>query len=161
MSVAIALFTRDLRVNDNPVLHAACHTRLITASFLTKTLYLDWRIGARHFLDLLVDADVANNQLNWQWVAGTGTDTRPNRILNPLRQAKRYDPSGDYVRRYLPELHGIPGPAVHQPWKLDPHHRARLHYPEPIIDLRDGADYFRTARDKTASITRVVPGGEQ
>ncbi|MGH4008914.1 MAG: cryptochrome/photolyase family protein [Pseudonocardiaceae bacterium] len=126
--------------------------RLITASFLTKTLYLDWRIGARHFLDLLVDADVANNQLNWQWVAGTGTDTRPNRILNPLRQAQRYDPSGDYVRRYLPELDDIPGPAVHQPWELDPHHRARLHYPDPIIDLRDGADYFRSAR---------LAGGEQ
>jgi deoxyribodipyrimidine photo-lyase len=59
--------------------------RLIPASFLTKTLYLDWRIGARHFVDLLIDAGVANNQLNWQWVAGTGTDTRPNRVLNPLR----------------------------------------------------------------------------
>ncbi|HSZ31130.1 MAG TPA: deoxyribodipyrimidine photo-lyase [Pseudonocardiaceae bacterium] len=135
--------------------------RLITASFLTKTLYLDWRIGAQHFLDLLVDADVANNQLNWQWVAGTGTDSRPNRILNPLRQAERYDASGDYVRRYLPELQDIPGPAVHQPWKLDPRHRARLDYPDPIIDLRDGADYFRTARDNTSNVARVVPGGEQ
>lgn len=122
--------------------------RLITASFLTKTLYLDWRIGARHFFDLLVDADVANNQLNWQWVAGTGTDTRPNRILNPLRQAQRYDPTGDYVRRYLPELRSIPGPAVHQPWKLDPHHRARLDYPDPIIDLHEGAERFRSARNK-------------
>jgi deoxyribodipyrimidine photo-lyase len=122
--------------------------RLITASFFTKTLYLDWRLGARHFFDLLVDADVANNQLNWQWVAGTGTDTRPNRVLNPLRQAERYDPNGDYVRRYLPELQDIPGPAVHQPWKLDRRHRARLDYPDPIIGLRDGADYFRTFRDK-------------
>jgi deoxyribodipyrimidine photo-lyase len=127
--------------------------RLITASFLTKTLYLDWRIGARHFLDLLVDADLANNQLNWQWVAGTGTDTRPNRVLNPLRQAQRYDPTGDYVRRYLPELRGIPGPAVHQPWTLASPQRANLDYPDPIIDLRDGADYFRSARDKI--------GGEQ
>ncbi|MGH3534424.1 MAG: cryptochrome/photolyase family protein [Pseudonocardiaceae bacterium] len=123
--------------------------RLITASFLTKTLYLDWRCGARHFFELLVDADVANNQLNWQWVAGTGTDTRPNRILNPLRQAQRYDPSGDYVRRYLPELQDVRGPAVHQPWKIDPSRRANLDYPDPIIDLRDGADHFRTARDKT------------
>ena len=122
--------------------------RLTTASFLTKTLYLDWRIGARHFLDLLVDADIANNQLNWQWVAGTGTDTRPNRVLNPLRQAQRYDPDGEYVRRYLPELRGIPGPAVHQPWKLDPHRRARLDYPEPIIDLREGAERFHAARSK-------------
>jgi deoxyribodipyrimidine photo-lyase len=123
--------------------------RLITASFLTKTLYLDWRIGARHFLDLLVDADIANNQLNWQWVAGTGTDTRPNRVLNPLRQAQRYDADGDYVRRYLPELRDIPGAAVHQPWKLDPSRRADLDYPHPIIDLSDGAERFRTARQKS------------
>ncbi|MEO7195675.1 MAG: deoxyribodipyrimidine photo-lyase [Pseudonocardiaceae bacterium] len=135
--------------------------RLITASFLTKTLYLDWRIGARHFLDLLVDADVANNQLNWQWVAGTGTDTRPNRILNPLRQAQRYDPTGDYVRRYLPELQDIPGAAVHQPWKLDAHRRARMDYPDPIIDLRDGADFFRAARGKASTMARIAPGGEQ
>ncbi|MGH3695565.1 MAG: cryptochrome/photolyase family protein [Pseudonocardiaceae bacterium] len=120
--------------------------RLITASFLTKTLYLDWRIGARHFFDLLVDADVANNQLNWQWVAGTGTDSRPNRVLNPLRQAQRYDAGGDYVRRYLPELRDVPGPAVHEPWKLDAHRRACLDYPDPIIDLREGAERFRAAR---------------
>ncbi|MFD9637571.1 cryptochrome/photolyase family protein, partial [Streptomyces violascens] len=63
--------------------------RMLVASFLTKTLYADWRTGARHFLDLLVDGDVANNQLNWQWVAGTGTDTRPNRLLNPVVQGKR------------------------------------------------------------------------
>ncbi len=123
--------------------------RLITASFLTKTLYLDWRIGARHFFDLLVDADVANNQLNWQWIAGTGTDTRPNRVLNPLRQAQRYDPTGDYVRRYLPELRDVPGPAVHQPWKLDPHQRGLLDYPDPIIDLHEGAERFHTARNRT------------
>lgn len=127
--------------------------RLITASFLAKTLYLDWRIGAAHFFDWLVDADVANNQLNWQWVAGTGTDTRPNRVLNPLRQAQRYDPDGDYVRRYLPELRDIPGPAVHQPWKLDPHRRARLDYPDPIIDLRQGADRFHAARSDTGAKT--------
>ena len=81
--------------------------RLITASFLTKTLGLDWRLGAQHFVDLLVDADVANNTMNWQWVAGTGTDTRPNRVLHPVRQARRYDPHGEYVRSYVPEL----GPA--------------------------------------------------
>ena len=79
---------------------------------------MDWRVGARHFLDLLVDGDIANNQLNWQWVAGTGTDTRPNRVLNPLTQAKRFDPQGDYVRRWVPELAGLAGAAVHQPWKL-------------------------------------------
>ncbi len=66
--------------------------RLIVASFLTKTLYLDWRQGAAHFASLLVDADVANNVGNWQWMAGTGNDTRPNRVLNPIRQAKRVRP---------------------------------------------------------------------
>ncbi|EUA68815.1 FAD binding domain of DNA photolyase family protein [Mycobacterium xenopi 4042] len=91
--------------------------RLITASFLAKTLYLDWRLGAAHFMSLLVDADVANNQLNWQWVAGTGTDTRPNRVLNPIRQAQRYDPNGDYVRRWIPELADICGPDIHTPWQ--------------------------------------------
>ncbi|MDI5977239.1 cryptochrome/photolyase family protein [Amycolatopsis magusensis] len=118
--------------------------RLIVGSFLTKTLYLDWRAGARHFLAHLIDADMANNQLNWQWVAGTGTDTRPNRVLNPLLQAKRYDPRGDYVRRYVPELAGIAGPAVHEPWKRG----GADNYPDPIVDLRAGADRFLAARGK-------------
>ena len=74
---------------------------------------LDWRLGERHFFRWLVDGDVANNAGNWQWVAGTGNDTRPNRRFNPDRQARRFDPQGDYVRRYVPELAGIEGPAVH------------------------------------------------
>ena len=78
--------------------------RLITASFLTKDLQIDWREGAGHFWDWLVDGDIANNAANWQWVAGTGNDTRPNRKFNPSRQAKRFDPDGEYVRRYAPEL---------------------------------------------------------
>ncbi|MER6982715.1 FAD-binding domain-containing protein, partial [Streptomyces carpinensis] len=120
--------------------------RLLAGSFLTKTLYVDWRVGARHFLDLLVDGDLANNQLNWQWVAGTGTDTRPNRVLNPLTQAKRYDPDGTYVRRWVPELRDLAGPEVHQPWKLDGPERAALRYPEPIVDLSEGLARFRDAR---------------
>ncbi|WP_181768678.1 cryptochrome/photolyase family protein [Streptomyces albidus (ex Kaewkla and Franco 2022)] len=120
--------------------------RLLAASFLTKTLYVDWRVGARHFLDLLVDGDVANNQLNWQWVAGTGTDTRPNRVLNPLSQAKRFDPDGAYVRRWVPELEAVEGASVHQPWKLPAAERASLDYPDPLIDLSDGLDRFRRAR---------------
>lgn len=74
--------------------------RLVTASHLTKTLGIDWRHGARHFLRWLVDGDIANNSANWQWVAGSGTDTRPNRTLNPHRQAARHDPDGTYVRRH-------------------------------------------------------------
>ena len=120
--------------------------RLLTASFLTKTLYVDWHVGARHFLDLLVDGDIANNQLNWQWVAGTGTDTRPNRVLNPVTQAKRHDPDGAYVRRWVPELAGVHGPSVHEPWKLDGPVRAALDYPDRIIGLSDGLARFKRAR---------------
>ncbi|MER7758163.1 deoxyribodipyrimidine photo-lyase [Streptomyces sp. NPDC097619] len=122
--------------------------RLLTASFLTKTLYLDWRIGARHFLDLLVDGDLANNQLNWQWVAGTGTDTRPNRVLNPVLQGKKYDPDGRYVRRWVPELAEVPARAVHEPWKLTGPERAACPYPEPIVSLADGLARFRHARGR-------------
>ena len=78
--------------------------RMTVASFLAKDLYIDWRAGAGHFWDLLSDGEIANNAGNWQWVAGTGNDTRPNRVLSPLRQAERFDPEGTYVRRYLPEL---------------------------------------------------------
>ncbi|MFB7372498.1 cryptochrome/photolyase family protein [Streptomyces sp. NPDC056222] len=120
--------------------------RLLTASFLTKTLYVDWRAGARHFLELLVDGDIADNQLNWQWVAGTGTDTRPNRVLNPVTQGKRYDPEGVYVRRWVPELEGLEARAVHEPWKLPGPERARYDYPEPLIGLSEGLARFRHAR---------------
>ena len=105
--------------------------RLLTGSFLTRDLHLDWRLGAAHFAGLLVDGDVASNSGNWQWVAGTGVDTRPNRVFNPISQASRFDPAGDYVRRYVPELAGIDGAAVHEPWKLA---RPPQGYPEPIVD---------------------------
>ena len=78
--------------------------RMITASFLTRNLGIDWRHGYAHFAALLADGDVAANAGNWQWVAGTGNNTRPNRVLNPLRQAQRFDRDGQYVRRYVPEL---------------------------------------------------------
>ncbi|MGW9042595.1 cryptochrome/photolyase family protein [Streptomyces lydicus] len=120
--------------------------RMLVASFLTKTLYVDWRVGARHFLDLLVDGDLANNQLNWQWMAGTGTDTRPNRVLNPLVQARRFDPEGAYVRRWVPELAGVEGAAVHRPWRLTDPGRAAGDYPEPVVDLSDGLLRFKRAR---------------
>jgi deoxyribodipyrimidine photo-lyase len=123
--------------------------RLITAGFLSKTLYVDWRVGARHFLDLLVDGDVANNQLNWQWMAGTGTDTRPNRVLNPLAQAHRYDPHGEYVRRWVPELADLPGAKIHEPWRLPDPERARYDYPPPLVDADEAAARFRQARGLT------------
>ncbi|MFF8983323.1 cryptochrome/photolyase family protein [Streptomyces globisporus] len=120
--------------------------RMLAASFLTKTLYVDWRVGARHFLDLLVDGDVANNQLNWQWVAGTGTDTRPNRILNPVVQGKRFDPDGTYVRRWVPELAEVKRSAIHEPWKLAGPDRAGIDYPDPVVDLAEARSRFERAR---------------
>jgi deoxyribodipyrimidine photo-lyase len=108
--------------------------RLITASFLVKDLRIDWRSGAAHFWEFLVDGDIASNAGNWQWVAGTGNDTRPNRRFNPIRQARRFDPTGDYVRRYVPELRAIAGREVHEPWKLDPDARSVIDYPDPIVD---------------------------
>jgi len=109
--------------------------RMITASFLVRTLGIDWRHGYAHFGALLADADVANNAGNWQWVAGTGNNPRPNRVMNPLRQASRFDHDGDYVRRYVPELAGLNAPAVHTPWTLPDAQRRGLKYPEPVIDL--------------------------
>lgn len=119
--------------------------RLVTASFLTKHLYLDWRLGARHFLHWLVDGDIANNQMNWQWVAGTGNDTRPNRMFNPVRQAERFDPRGTYTRRFVPELAGIEAKAVHQPWRLG---GGRTGYPDPIVDHDEAVARFLAARGR-------------
>ena len=104
--------------------------RLVTGSFLTRDLGIDWRAGAAHFWDLLVDGEIANNAGNWQWVAGTGNNPRPNRVMNPIRQARRFDPDGTYVRRYVPELSHVEGAAVHEPWKLG----QDLDYPAPIVE---------------------------
>lgn len=120
-------------------------TRMLTASFLTKQLGVDWRLGARFFMDHLVDGDIANNYANWQWVAGTGADTRPNRIFNPIRQARRFDPDGSYVRRYVPGLANVEGSAVHEPWRLSDDRRRSLDYPAPIVDHEAAAEAFRRA----------------
>jgi deoxyribodipyrimidine photo-lyase len=116
--------------------------RMIVASFLTKDLYVDWRHGAQHFLDHLVDGDVANNNLNWQWVAGTGTDTNPHRIFNPTVQGKRFDPDGEYVRRYVPELAALRGPTTHEP---DSRTRRAYDYPAPIVEHRAAIAEYRAA----------------
>jgi len=93
--------------------------RMVVASFLLKDLHLRWTRGAQWFMRLLRDGDVASNQHGWQWVAGTGTDAAPyHRVFNPVAQGLRFDPDGDYVRRYVPELAGVSGPAVHEPWAL-------------------------------------------
>lgn len=111
--------------------------RMITASFLVKDLHVDWRRGAAWFLRHLVDGDLASNTHGWQWTAGTGTDAAPFfRVFNPTLQGTRFDPDGDYVRRYIPELRGIDGGAVHEPWKADGDLFAgdAASYPAPIVD---------------------------
>jgi deoxyribodipyrimidine photo-lyase len=107
--------------------------RMIVASFLVKDLHLDWGRGARHFMVHLVDGDLASNQHGWQWVAGTGTDAAPYfRIFNPVTQAERFDPGGGYVRRWLPELSGVPDRFVHHPW--DHPDGPPEGYPGPLVD---------------------------
>lgn len=108
--------------------------RLITASFLTRNLGIHWRDGLRHFNNWLTDGDIADNAGNWQWVAGTGNNTRPGQVLNTLRQASRFDPKGDYVRRHVAELADVGGSHVHRPWTLPAARRRGLDYPPPIID---------------------------
>jgi deoxyribodipyrimidine photo-lyase len=117
--------------------------RMIAASFLTNDLQLDWRAGAAHFMRHLTDADVACNQLNWQWAAGTGTDTNPHRIFNPTRQGRRFDPTGGYVRRHVPELAGLAAAVIHDP---DPATRRARGYPEPIVDHRQAIGAYRERR---------------
>ncbi len=114
--------------------------RMVTASFLVKDLGIDWREGARHFFDLLLDGDVAQNIGNWQWVAGTGVDTRPNRIYNPTAQLKKLDPEGAYVRRYVPELAGVSARDIAEPGLLAPS------YPRPIVDHARAVEAFRRRR---------------
>ncbi|KRF22092.1 deoxyribodipyrimidine photo-lyase [Phycicoccus sp. Soil802] len=122
--------------------------RMVTASFLTKDLHVWWPIGARHFLDHLIDGDIASNNHGWQWVAGTGTDASPYfRVFNPITQGLRFDPHGDYVRRYVPELAHLEGPAVHEPWKHDDGYAHD--YPERLVDH---ADERREALRRYASV---------
>ncbi len=116
--------------------------RMVVASFLTKNLLIPWQDGSRWFWDTLVDADLANNTQGWQWTAGCGADAAPYfRIFNPVRQAEKADPDGDYVRRWVPELARLPDNHLQQPWKAPPKvlEEAGIElgrdYPEPIVDL--------------------------
>jgi deoxyribodipyrimidine photo-lyase len=119
--------------------------RMTVGSFLTKDLQVDWRKGAWHFWDLLTDGEIANNAGNWQWIAGTGNDTRPNRVMSPVRQAERFDPDGIYVRRWVPELAGVHGKAIFRPWLMEGFEN--LDYPAPIVDHDDAVAEFRARRE--------------
>jgi len=118
--------------------------RMIAASLLTKNLRQDWLEGARWFWDTLVDANLANNTLGWQWTAGCGADAAPFfRVFNPILQTERFDPGRDYVRRWLPELRALPDAWIHRPWEAPAAVRAAggvelgRDYPLPIVDFRE------------------------
>jgi deoxyribodipyrimidine photo-lyase len=123
--------------------------RMVTASFLVKDLHLPWQRGASWFMKMLRDGDIASNQHGWQWVAGSGTDASPYfRIFNPVTQGLRFDPHGDYVRRYIPELADLPGKSAHEPWE---HPLLAAEYPERIVDH---------AQERHESLRRYAEIGE-
>jgi len=112
--------------------------RMIVASFLTKDLFIDWRLGAGWFMDTLLDADLASNSASWQWVAGCGADAAPYfRIFNPTLQGEKFDPEGLYIKQWVPELRQVSAQWIHQPW-MAPNDRLGLcldtDYPKPIVD---------------------------
>ncbi len=121
--------------------------RMIVASFLVKDLLISWQQGAQWFWDTLVDADLANNSMGWQWAGGCGADAAPYfRVFNPILQSKKFDKSGQYIRRWVPELRDLSDKDIHEPWNA-PH--PPQDYPPPIVDHADARD---RALDALASI---------
>jgi deoxyribodipyrimidine photo-lyase len=117
--------------------------RMIVASFLTKNCLISWQQGAQWFWDTLVDADLASNSFNWQWCAGCGADAAPYfRIFNPVTQSQKFDPHGEYIKTWLPELRGLPDQFLHEPWKTPEEIQSQANitigkdYPLPVIDLK-------------------------
>ncbi|RMF65177.1 MAG: DASH family cryptochrome [Cyanobacteria bacterium J069] len=129
------------------------------ASFLTKNLGIDWRMGAEWFESLLIDYDVCSNYGNWNYTAGVGNDARGFRFFNIIKQSKDYDPQGDYVKHWLPELANLPAAKVHEPWKLLPVEQQRfglrlgVDYPNPVVDL------FKSAEANERIYTTATQGG--
>jgi deoxyribodipyrimidine photo-lyase len=123
--------------------------RMIVASFLIKDLRIDWQSGERYFMQRLIDADVSANNGNWQWCASTGTDAMQGyRIFNPLLQSKKFDPKGEYIRKYVPELAAVPTDQIHAPHLMTHEEQALakcrigLDYPLPIVDHRQARDEY-------------------
>lgn len=134
--------------------------RMVVASFLVKHLRLSWTHGAAWFWDTLVDADLASNTLGWQWTAGCGADAAPYfRVFAPVLQGKKFDAQGDYVRRWVPELAGLPVEFIHAPWEAPPHVLARAkvelgrNYPRPIVQ-------HETARDEALAAFKAIRGSD-
>jgi deoxyribodipyrimidine photo-lyase len=118
--------------------------RMIVASFLTKDLLVDWRVGEAHFMTHLLDGDPASNLGGWQWSASVGIDAQPYfRVFNPVVQARRFDSDGSYVRRWVPALRSVPTTHVHEPWTMTPEQQVASgcvigsDYPGPIVDHAD------------------------
>jgi len=133
--------------------------RMVTASFLTKDLGVDWRLGERHFAELLLDYDLAANNGGWQWAASTGCDAQPwFRIFNPVTQSEKFDPEGKFIRRYLPELARVPDKFIHAPWKMGGIDqsvagvRIGVDYPAPVVDHAE-------ARERTLARFGVLAKG--
>ena len=121
--------------------------RMVTAMFLAKTLFIDWRWGERWFMRHLLDGDLASNNGGWQWAASTGTDAAPYfRVFNPYRQSRRFDPEGTFIRRFVPELRDVEGKAVHEP--------PRDRYLPPLVDPA-------RARERVVKAFRSLGGGRR
>ena len=132
--------------------------RMVTASFLIKHLLIDWREGEKWFHDTLVDADPASNAASWQWVAGSGADASPYfRIFNPFTQGEKFDPNGDYVRKFVPELAKMPKKYIHRPWDAPDNVLASAgvklgkNYPKPIVDHKEAREKALSAYKKSRS----------
>jgi deoxyribodipyrimidine photo-lyase len=138
--------------------------RMVVASFLTKDLRIDWRRGEEYFMEHLADGDAALNNGGWQWCSGTGNDAQPwFRIFNPVLQSKKFDPAGEYIKRYVPELENIPARYIHEPWLMPRSVQQQSgcligkHYPAPIVDhdrerKRTLEIYSRIARSQSAPL---------
>jgi len=133
--------------------------RMVTGSLLVKNLRLPWQYGERWFWDTLVDADLASNSLGWQWVAGSGADAAPYfRVFNPVRQGERFDPGGEYVARWIPELERLPPRHRHAPWAAPASAlsgaglRLGEHYPHPVVDLK------RSREEALAAFQQIKSG---
>jgi deoxyribodipyrimidine photo-lyase len=177
MHRAFQLSTEQLRWNENPThFEAWCQgktgvpivdagmrqllatgwmhnrMRMVTAMYLTKNLFIDWRKGEKWFMQHLVDGFLASNNGGWQWSASTGTDAAPYfRIMNPVSQSQKFDAQGEYIRTFVPELRDVEGEGIHEPWELPLLLRTKLDYPEPLVNLTKSR---QDAIDKFASLKK-------